>query len=451
MGITPLAFTGVSKFSDDFQSILSRAVKIASLPAQALQSDQQVMLSQKVAFSDLRDSVSALSSSLAKLGTLRTGGALSATSDSSAVTFSLGAGATAGAYQISDITSLAQAAISTSTVGLDTANATAVAGVEHKIQLVVGSSQQTLTLTDATDNLNGLRDAINAAGMGVTASVIDTGADTQRYFLTLTADTTGSRTISLRTTPDDEQTNLLSVTRPGANAMLKVNGQFVSSPDNLISSVIPGVSMQLNATAVGQTINFSIGLNRAPVVTAINAFVSAYNGLVGKLDAQTGQTGGMLSGDPLIGEINSRLRELTGQRGDGSIGSLSDFGITLDSNGVMGFDSLAVSFMSTGNLNSLFNYLGDSTTGLASQAAKFSQYSDPVNGLIQSRVASYTESDARMTTQINDINARVATMQATMMARLQAADALLAQLESQQSMLTSTIDSLNFVTNGKSA
>ena len=160
----------------------------------------------------------------------------------------------------------------------------------------------------------------------------------------------------------------------------------------------------------------------------------------------------MLTGDPVIGEISNRLRELTGQRSDGAIGALSDFGITMDANGVMSFDSTAVSFMSTGNLNSLFDFFGNSTTGFASSANKFFEYSDPVSGLIQSRVASYTESDARMTTQINEINTRVATMQATMMSRLQAADALLAQLgESQQNMLTSTIESLNFVTNGKSS
>lgn len=451
MGITPLAFTGVSKFSEDFQSILTRAVKIASLPAQALQLDQQTMLSQKVAFSDLRDSVSSLSSSLNTLGSLRSGGALSATSDSTAVTVSLSAGASAGAYQISDITSLAQSAISTSASGADTADSTPVAGVDHQIQLVVGSATQTLTLTEATDNLNGLRDAINTANLGVTASVIDTGADTNRYFLSVTADSTGAKAISLRTTVDDELTNILAVTRPGSNANLKVNGQFVSSPDNLITTVIPGVSLQLNNTAVGQTINIGVSLNRAPVVSALNNFVAAYNGMVSKLDGHTGDGGGVLSGDPMIGELTSRLRELTGQRSDGAIGGLSDFGITLDSDGEMSFDSLAVSFMSTANLNSLFDFFGDGTSGLGAHAANFYEYGDPVSGLIQSRVASYTEADVRMSAQISEINLRVATMQSTMMARLQAADALLAQLESQQNMLASTIDSLNFVTSGRTA
>lgn len=36
MGLTPLAFTGISSFSQDFQTILKRAVDIAALPAKML-------------------------------------------------------------------------------------------------------------------------------------------------------------------------------------------------------------------------------------------------------------------------------------------------------------------------------------------------------------------------------------------------------------------------------
>ena len=37
MGLSPLTFVGVSQFSADFQTILSRAVQIAELPIKALQ------------------------------------------------------------------------------------------------------------------------------------------------------------------------------------------------------------------------------------------------------------------------------------------------------------------------------------------------------------------------------------------------------------------------------
>jgi hypothetical protein len=41
MTITPLTITGLSSFSDDFQTILNRAVSIASLPLSELQNDSR--------------------------------------------------------------------------------------------------------------------------------------------------------------------------------------------------------------------------------------------------------------------------------------------------------------------------------------------------------------------------------------------------------------------------
>src|SRR3954471_7901101 len=42
-----LVFTGISKFSDDFQTIISRAVQIARIPVSQLQSKDSKILQQK--------------------------------------------------------------------------------------------------------------------------------------------------------------------------------------------------------------------------------------------------------------------------------------------------------------------------------------------------------------------------------------------------------------------
>jgi hypothetical protein len=44
VAISPLTFTGVSSFSNDFQTILNRAVAIAQLPITALQNHQSDLL-----------------------------------------------------------------------------------------------------------------------------------------------------------------------------------------------------------------------------------------------------------------------------------------------------------------------------------------------------------------------------------------------------------------------
>ncbi len=449
--ITPLTFTGVSTFSNDFQTILSREVAIASLPVKQAQNDQQTLTDKKSALTGLWSAVSGMASSLSALGQLGSGQALAVSTNSSNVNVSLASGAVAGTYQITDITSLAAAAIATGAQGYASESATAVTGGSGQVQLVVGSTKKTLPIGAAQDNLDGIRDAINSAGLGVAASVIDTGrTDGQRYFLTLTANAPGAQDILLRTTPDDAGTNLLSQIDPGSNAVFSVNGQQVTRSDNYISGVIPGVNLQLvNETQTGDRITVTVSQSRAPVTSALQSFVSAYNTLTQKLDAQKGQNAGLLMGDSMIVDLGSRLREAANHQGSGAISSLTDLGITIGNDGAMSLDSSVVNAMQSSDLNNVFQFLGSSTQGLASLADAFSEYSDPVSGLIQTRLTGYDNTDKSLSDQIQTMTDRVNAMQTTLMSQLQAADALVSQLQSQQSMLTASIDSLNMVTYGK--
>jgi flagellar hook-associated protein 2 len=450
MGITPLAFTGISSFSDDFQTILNRSVSIASLPAKVLQNEQQDVLNRKAAMADLRAVVSSLAGALSSLGIMRSGGALSASSSSYTVGASLGAGAAPGVYQISEITSLASQALATSTAGLATQDSTPVSSGDHKLQLVVGGAAYDVDLTAATDNLTGVRDAINALGAGVTATILDTHNEPGRYFLSLAADSKGAQAIELRTVAGDPGSNLLTQTSPGADAHFKVNGQAVTAKDNTVSDVIPGVLLELkDKTTDGQVITVSVSTNRAPIQAALQQFVNAYNAMTGKLDAQIGKSAGVLSGEPVIGQLSGLLREITSYNGTGSVRSLADLGISLSAKGEMSFDSTAIGQMSGADLSSALDFLGDGSSGLSALASRLTALSDPLTGSMRSMLESYDETDSRLSEQIAAIEERVSAMQASLMARLQAADSLLASLDSQKSMLTATIESLNTVTNGK--
>lgn len=454
MSLTPLSFTGISKFSSDFQSIVNRTVAIAALPVQSLQNDQTSLGEKKTALTNLRSAVGAFAASLETLGTLGSGGATSVTSSSSIVTASLGSGATPGNYQITEITSLADTAISTSTAGWATADATQVStGADHKVELLIGGVSHEITLTPETDNLNGLRDAINALGAGASASLIDTGAaaGAQRYFLVLSAQQSGPATLELRTESGNAASASMEITKPGASASFKVNGRLVTSNDNYIPGVVPGVNLRLNSTSSsGQTVNLTVATNASPVVNALTSFVSSYNDLASSLDLHIGESAGVLSGDSLISNLYGLLRETTGVPGAGNIKSLAELGITLDSNGVMSFDSSAVSTAGQSRLTDIFSFLGSPTSGLAALTSSFTEISDPATGIIRSRLTSLDQTDARLTEQISTMTERVSNMQTTLLAKLQAADGLLARLENQKSMLTASIDSLNMLTNGKS-
>ncbi|HBY64481.1 MAG TPA: hypothetical protein DEH78_32070, partial [Solibacterales bacterium] len=48
VSLTPLVFTGISSYSQDFQAIMERAVSIASIPLKSMQNEQTDVLQKKM-------------------------------------------------------------------------------------------------------------------------------------------------------------------------------------------------------------------------------------------------------------------------------------------------------------------------------------------------------------------------------------------------------------------
>src|SRR5437868_7838321 len=101
MATTPTSLTapptlnGIGKYASDFQSILTRAVAIAQLPARALQNRDADVLQKETQLSTLALSVSDLGASLFALGSLASSKALVASSSDSSTVSIQATGATA--------------------------------------------------------------------------------------------------------------------------------------------------------------------------------------------------------------------------------------------------------------------------------------------------------------------------------------------------------------------
>jgi flagellar hook-associated protein 2 len=445
MGITPLRFTGVSQFSQDFQVIVDRTVQIASLPAQLLMNDQQRLIEQKSAMGTLRSTVASLAASMDELSALGESKALSATVSSSKVRVTLDTSAAEpGVFTISEISSLAQRAVMTSTSGQATETSGPVAGVDGYLQLMVGGVAHEITLAPDKDNLAGARDAINALDAGVTASLVT--ADDGVY-LSISASQTGATAIELRTVQDDPGSNLLGVTQAGADAVLKVNGQTVTRPENYIEGAVPGVSLTLNSlTEAGESIPVDLASSRAPVANALEKFAAAYNALNEQVAAAAA---GALAGNSLVKDLQSRMRQIGGQFGEGLVQNLAEMGLPFDQQGVLTFDDLSFNLLSAEKFESIFGFLSPEQGGLGTLAGSFREFSDPLAGFMVAEIRSYDEADTRLQVQIDKIFERVNSTQQTLLARLQAADVLLAGLESQQNLLDASIESMRFSLYGR--
>jgi flagellar capping protein FliD len=115
----------------------------------------------------------------------------------------------------------------------------------------------------------------------------------------------------------------------------------------------------------------------------------------------------------------------------------------------MSLDTSVISGMSSDSFNQALEFLASEENGLGGMVSRFQEFSDPVDGYILSESRQLDSANERYSKQIERANERIGAMQASLMAKLQAADALLASMESQRSMLDATIESLNTVTNGK--
>jgi len=449
MSITPLRFTGISTFSEDFQTILSRAAQIASLPVQALQNDQTELLARKTSLSSLRSTVADLALSLEAIGNIGANRALSvSSSNTSRVTVTNNGVTASGVFTVSEITSLARAASENFVAGLDTADSDSVDG-DGVLQLVFGTASHEISLTSETNNLTGLRDAINGLGAGVTASIINSGSETGAYYLSIAAQATGETTLQLNSATDGSGANLLTNVNQGANANFKLNGIAITRSDNVVSGAIEGLTLNLlNETEPGETVQITANSARGQLASSFSDFVTAYNRAVDAINSHTGEAAGILSGDNTLREIQTTLRTITGYAPNaGSTRSLAAIGLELDKSGKMSFNSAKFYALSTGGFESALDFVA--TAEFRNFGKRLDQISNPVTGLIKTQQNTIDAADARIADQIAALQERIQVSQASLSLKLQQADALISQFTAQQNQLSAVIKSLNSATFGK--
>ncbi len=183
----------------------------------------------------------------------------------------------------------------------------------------VGADAKTVTL-DATNNtLGGLRDAINKAGVGVSASILDFGSlDAHEYHLALTSNTTGAQN-TVRWTPNlagGVAVNLATTVEAFDSSVTIGTGataKTVTKSGNRLDSVIPGLTLNLKTADVAKPVNVSVTADTAAVKEKVKSFVTEYNSVMDfmdkqfSFDADTG-VGGALLGDFQLQNVQNDLR-----------------------------------------------------------------------------------------------------------------------------------------------
>ncbi|HTW63300.1 MAG TPA: flagellar filament capping protein FliD [Bryobacteraceae bacterium] len=314
---------------------------------------------------------------------------------------------------------------------------------DGQFTLTVGSDNYNLDIA-GNNNLDGLAQAINNAGAGVTATVTGSAGS---YSLSIAS--SGATTIQLNASP---ATELLSDTNQGSNASFELNGIPITQSSNNVTSVIPGISFTLENTTSG-SVTLSLASDGSQLSDALQTLVTDYNTLVTQVSAQEGTSAGPLGGDLVINQISQDMQQLVtyyNPNGSSGIRSLSDLGVTFaDNTGQLSFDPSTISGLSDTQLTDAFSFLGSASTGFGALASNFTQLTDPISGVFEMEENGLTQQNTTLNDQITTLNAQVAQIQTDATAQAQQADAYVAELQSQQTVLDASIESLNYVLYGK--
>lgn len=201
--------------------------------------------------------------------------------------------ATAGTHSVT-VNSLAQ----TSSGYLDEIT-NASDTLSGSISITVGSgTEQTITLDSSDNTLSGLASAINAAGIGVTASVLTDSSGSRLSLVSGTSGAAGSLTVSSSIADGSTALNYNSAV-DGKDGSVTVDGVNLTVSSNTVTDLIPGVTMQLLATSTSP-VQVVIGNYNSGVESTLEQFVTDYNSLVSAINTQEG-TDSSGNAEPLFG------------------------------------------------------------------------------------------------------------------------------------------------------
>ena len=448
----------------DVNSIISSLMAVESQPLTALQSKATTLQTDLSAFGQVQSLVSSVQDAAKTLFDPNSFKLTNTSStDPSSVSAATTNGAVPGIYSVSvSALSAGQSIVSptgqysdgTSVVGTGTLtiqlgtwsadNSTFTPGTGSAVAIPIGASANTLA---------GVAAAINAANAGVSATVV---TDASGARLALQSSATGTANGFRVSVADDDGNNSdaaglsrlaydpqngagqMTLAQAAANTQATINGIAVTSSSNTLSSVITGMSFNLNKTTT-QPVTISVTNNTAAIQSDVTAFVSAYNALNTFLATETHydpttNTAAPLQGDSTAVSIQNQMHSLISQvtGASSTFSTLSSLGIQLQTDGSLNLDSATFN-NALANLPELTKALSNVDATNPSNNGFGKRFSDWTTSLLQTggtlpgKTAAIQSSITSNQKDQDAMNTQLAATQARLQAQYTALDSTMAQ------------------------
>ncbi|WP_396269948.1 flagellar filament capping protein FliD [Ideonella sp.] len=478
----------------DAEGIVSSLMAVERRPISLVQTQIDGLNTKMSSIGKLKSLVAAMRDKAAALTSTTAWGKMAvSTSDATSVSASAAANSPAGRYSVT-VQSLAAAQTITSG---QFANSSATLN-EGSLTIELGSYQGsgtpatgftakpgatpvTINIGAGETSLSAIRDKINAAGAGVTASIVN-DANGARLSLrsTATGEVNGFRITAAETTDDGAPgtglsalafnattlTSPMALNQRSANAQATINGIVVNSTTNTFAEVADGLTVtvsKVNATPV----ELVTSQDTASIKTSIDEFIKAYNEMAvylrdqTKVEAATGSSttsagntnvvmkGGPLQGDRSAVDLQWQLRSVINESSSTSSqwSALSQIGIVMKQDGTLETKSteLTAALAKPDELRKLLATDGSSSAN-SGFMDRFRDVGDRVlsfEGSLEVRGQYLQKNISRLGLKKTDMEDRLTSKEENLRARYQSLDTQMSRLSALQQYVTQQLSSLN--------
>ena len=319
-----------------------------------------------------------------------------------------------------------------------------------------GSGTASITIDSSNNTLEGIRDAINSAAMGVTATIVNDGSGAP-YRLALNSSSSGvSNSLKITTSGGDGSigsllgydpagTQNLTQTLAAQNADLTVNGIAITSASNTVSEAIQGVTLTLRNTT-STAASLMVARDTTAINTAASGFVDAYNALANQIKSRSAYgtstaAGGALAGDGTLRLMQEQLRGIFNTPASGgTLTSLAQVGIAFQKDGSLQLDSSKLDAAIAADFGDVI-HLFSSPTGYATRLEAWAKSALGAGGLIDTRTKSLNQYVKDQNAAIDVLENRMTALQKKYTAEYTNLNLMLSRMNATSTYLTQQLGS----------
>lgn len=464
----------------DVDAIITKLMELEQRPMIQLNTKKAEQQAQLSAFGSLKSVLSTFQDSVQELAKPTVFNGLKATLvDTEMATVSASSSAAAGVHEI-EVQSTAQSqkikseAFATTDTTIGSGTLTIAFGTYNGDGTFTANTEKaakSITIDPAKSTLADIRDTINEANAGITASIVNDGSGNR---LVIASKDSGLAN-ALKITVDDADGNHtnnaglsklafdastggvanLTETVAAKNAVMVIDGITIQKSSNIIDDALEGVTLNLLKAEPGTTSTLTVEKDNTSIENAVKAFVTAYNGLdktitnLSRYDSVNNQAS-ILTGDSTVRMVQFRVRSMLSesQLGAGGINSLSELGISFQKDGTLALDDSKLSAVLADPEKSISAFFGDipgtttSSPGFISRLNELIDGMTSSDGLIESRIDGIDSVIRTIDKRSESLEYRLEEVEKNLRAQFTALDTMIASMTQTSNYLQQQLASL---------